>query len=662
MYVDSNANRKRCELGTRGLVVRPRRGGRLLAVAASLALAMGLVVAVPATWASASGITLPMAMTGDGTHVIVVQNTGRVVNYWTDNGLWQGPGGTGGNARPDSPVAVDAAHADVVFIDPSGNVVDDTFASSTGWHGPTAIGGTARAGSPIAISADGTHVVFVDPSGRVVNDWFADGAWQGPSAIGGTVRADSPITINDDATLVSFIDNAGHVAVDTRLPGGWQGPTAIGGAPRAESALAAGNDGAVVAFFDTSGRVVSDRLSNGVWQGPAVLGGTGRADSPLVLNGAPDRAYFVDPSGQVVNDWVANGAWTGPSAVGGTAAADSTMATVDATNMVVFVDTTGNLAIDWVSGGNWNGPGPLKTITPNFRGVNWADPGDNFSTKVQYVSGLGPGDTYDSAAAVANQVIGQLYSKTGANTVRMPVNEPTVAQYWTTYTGAIDTALSRGNVVLAYWTPAYTYGAPPDMTKFYAMWDKVVTSYATNPHALFEVINEPHGQPNTTLSNMYNDWLTRYPQVPRQRVILDGNNTATDPSVVGADSRLNGTRIAIHDYTWFDQPDVESEAGWSAQVAEMVTPYANRTLVTEWGAPMTSGLDYLTSTPGNKNIDYVRGVSSELRNAGVGSLYWPGFRIGDGFSMTRDTGTDPTITLTVNNPSGLSLLRHAWGY
>jgi hypothetical protein len=654
-------------MGTRRFVMGGRRGGRrrparLTAVAASLALAALAAVAVAAGPASAEPITLPMAMTGDGTHLIAVQNTGRVVNYWIDTGLWQGPGGTGGTARSDSPVAVDAAHANVVFIDASGNVVDDTFSTSTGWVGPTAIGGKARAGSPIAISADGTHVVFVDSSGRVTNDWFADGAWQGPSALPGTVRADSPITINDDATMVAYIDNTSHVAVDTQLPGIWQGTTVLGGTPRAESALAASNNGQVVAFFDTSGRVVDDWLSNGAWAGPAVMGGTGRADSPLVLNGAPNRAFFVDTSGRVVNDWIAaSGAWAGPSGVGGTAAADSTMATVDGINMVVFVDPTGNLAIDWSSGG-WHGPGALKTITTGFRGLNWADPGDNFSSGVRHVSGLSASDTYDSAAAVADQVVSQLYAKTGANTLRMPVNEPTVAQFWSTYTGAIDTALSKGNVILAYWTPAYTYGAPPDMAKFYAMWDKVVAKYTSSPHALFEVINEPHGQSNTTLANMYDDWLTRYPGVPRQRVILDGNNTATDPSVVGADSRLNGTRIAIHDYTWFDQPDVESEAGWSAQLAEMVTPYANRTLMTEWGAPMTSGLDYLTSTPGNKNIDYVRGVSTELRSTGVGGVYWPGFRDGDGFSMLGNTSTAPTITLTVNNPSGLSLLRHAWGF
>ena len=52
---------------------------------------------------------------------------------------------------------------------------------------------------------------------------------------------------------------------------------------------------------------------------------------------------------------------------------------------------------------------------------------------------------------MADRVVGQLYSITGANTVRMPINEPTVSSYWGTYTGAIDTALTKGNVILAYW-------------------------------------------------------------------------------------------------------------------------------------------------------------------------------------------------------------------
>jgi hypothetical protein len=88
-------------------------------------------------------------------------------------------------------------------------------------------------------------------------------------------------------------------------------------------------------------------------------------------------------------------------------------------------------------------PSPAHAATSQFRGVNWADTRDNFVKGVLYVSGLSASDTYSSAATVANQVVGQLYSITGANTVRMPVNEPTVSGYWGTYTGAIEPRSAR---------------------------------------------------------------------------------------------------------------------------------------------------------------------------------------------------------------------------
>jgi len=162
--------------------------------------------------------------------------------------------------------------------------------------------------------------------------------------------------------------------------------------------------------------------------------------------------------------------------------------------------------------------------TSQFRGVNWADERDNFVNGVLYVSGLGASDTYSSAATVADRVVGQMYSITGADTVRMPINEPTVAGYWDTYTGAIDTALAKGKVILAYW--AYSGGEPTSTTAFYQMWDEVVAKYGGNPNAYFEVINEPYGYSAASLDNTYDDWLTRYASVPRGRVIVDGTGDA----------------------------------------------------------------------------------------------------------------------------------------
>jgi hypothetical protein len=303
--------------------------------------------------------------------------------------------------------------------------------------------------------------------------------------------------------------------------------------------------------------------------------------------------------------------------------------------------------------------------TNEFRGVNWADQRDNFVNGVLYVSGLSASDTYASASATAGQVVGQMYSITGANTVRMPINEPTVATYWSTYTGAIDTALTKGKVILAYW--AYTGGKPPNTNSFNQMWDTVVAKYGANPNAYFEVINEPYGYGTGDLDNFYNSWLTRYSNIPRSRVILDGAGDAQNVPAVGNDSRLNGTMLAVHDYSFF--AGYVDETQWANHIASYIGGFADRTIATEWGGPMSPGskngvhydtIDY--SIPSRTLFPaYVRGVSSELRTLGMGSVYWPGLRDGDWYSMTTRTGTGSATKLSLVNPSGLARLQYAWG-
>ena len=306
-------------------------------------------------------------------------------------------------------------------------------------------------------------------------------------------------------------------------------------------------------------------------------------------------------------------------------------------------------------------PQQARASTAGFRGVNWADTRDNFVNGVLYPSGLTAADTHSSAAATADQVVGQLFSITGANTVRMPINEPTVAGYWSTYTGAIDTALGKGKVILAYW--AYTGGKPPDTARFQQMWDTVVAKYGSNPNAYFEVINEPYAYSAGDLNNFYNAWLARYPNVPRGRVILDGTGDAQNVPAVGGDHRLDGTLLAVHDYSFF--AGYESETEWADHIGGYIGAYADRTIATEWGGPMSPGskngvhyntIDYSIPS-GSFFADYIRGVSAKLRSLGMGSVYWPGLRDGDWYSMTTKSGTQ----LTPTPPTGLTRLRYAWG-
>jgi hypothetical protein len=155
--------------------------------------------------------------------------------------------------------------------------------------------------------------------------------------------------------------------------------------------------------------------------------------------------------------------------------------------------------------------------------------------------------------------------------------------------------------------------------------------------------------------------------VPRGRVILDGTGDAQNAASVGNDSRLNNTLIGIHDYSFFANYTTESQ--WAAHLAGEIGSFASRVVVTEWGAPMSPGtkngvyynkIDY---TVPNTNFfdDYVRGESSEMRSLGVGSVYWPGLRDGDWYSMTSKTGSGANIQLSLVNASGLVRLQYAWG-
>ena len=65
-------------------------------------------------------------------------------------------------------------------------------------------------------------------------------------------------------------------------------------------------------------------------------------------------------------------------------------------------------------------------VTSQFRGVNWADKRDNFVSDVLVLSGLSLSDNHESAYAIADRIVGQFQEVLGTNSVRMPVNEPTI--------------------------------------------------------------------------------------------------------------------------------------------------------------------------------------------------------------------------------------------
>ena len=314
------------------------------------------------------------------------------------------------------------------------------------------------------------------------------------------------------------------------------------------------------------------------------------------------------------------------------------------------------------------GASQARATTNQFRGVNWADPGDNFQSGVIHVSGLSSSDTYASASATGTSVMTQFVSKLGANAVRMPINEATVSTYWGTYTGAIDAVLSKGIVVLCYWDSAKT-NKPPDMNAFWNMWKTVTDKYGGNANAYFEIFNEPNMYSTTDLISLYSSWLTQFPTVPKNRVILDGTGDAQNVPNIGSASALASCLLAVHDYSFFGSDTMTSASQWVSQFKGEVGNYSDRTVCTEWGGPMSPGskngvsygsLDY-SKSPTNYFEAYIQGMSSQLRAWNMGSFYWAGLKDGDWYSMTTKSGTGSATTLSVSNQSGLNQMQNAWG-
>ncbi|WP_295124847.1 RICIN domain-containing protein [uncultured Chitinophaga sp.] len=298
----------------------------------------------------------------------------------------------------------------------------------------------------------------------------------------------------------------------------------------------------------------------------------------------------------------------------------------------------------------------LPANTLGFKGLNWADPADNFKDGWVIPSGLASADNYATTKSKAGNII-SAFATRGANTVRLPINPPTVLEtWWPAYTAAIDTALGRGfKVILAYWEGSSSRnGLIDNTTQFWNMWQAVVTKYGGNNNVYFEIFNEPHGYSLTDLNNLYASWLNTYTSVPDERVLLDGAGYAQDVNGVGADSRLTGCLLSYHNYTWFDN-NKTTVGDWEAAVQSI--NYPTRTIITEFGIPMTNGKNYLGASGTDREIAYYQGITNRALARSIGTVYWPGLRDGDSYSLLTLSGT----TLTTNNASGLTRLQYAWG-
>jgi hypothetical protein len=301
------------------------------------------------------------------------------------------------------------------------------------------------------------------------------------------------------------------------------------------------------------------------------------------------------------------------------------------------------------------------TNTSQFKGVNWADSRDNYANDPVILSGLSTSDSYTTTYSKATAIISGFATNLNANTVRMPVNPYTVnGSYWNAYTGAIDGALAQGfNIILSYWegTGSAKDGLIDNTTSYWSMWQTVINKYGSNSQVYFEPMNEPYGYSQSAWANLAAQWIGTYPSIPKNRIFVSGTGYNDNVTSVCADSRLNGTYLSLHHYGFWNT----SVAGWVSDFQNRIGSCASRTVVDEWGAPMTTGLNYNGAVNGNYFIAYVQADAATIRSLGMGSVYWPGLRNADSYSMETLNGSGTALSLTNNNASGVSCLQYAYG-
>jgi hypothetical protein len=314
-------------------------------------------------------------------------------------------------------------------------------------------------------------------------------------------------------------------------------------------------------------------------------------------------------------------------------------------------------------------PSAAHAATNQFHGVNWADPNDNFVTGNLVPVGLSTSDSYATTYTKATAIL-KGFQALGANTVRMPFNAATVSgSWWGSYTAAWDAASALGmNVVVAPWLQNGVIG---NTTAFYNMWDVVINKYSGNSHFYFDIMNEPWGYSAGDEDNVAAAWVAHYSSLPKGRIMVPGAYSDQNLCTVGADSRLNGTLLSIHDYTLGGETH-STEAAWITSINANICGYASRAVFTEFGVPMNTGVNYDGPKDGTNNVSYLYAITDNARNLGIGTIIWvgvkqasasqgPGPCFNASCAITSLNGSGTNLSLSINNQSGVDRLQYGWG-
>ncbi|MEU6073891.1 RICIN domain-containing protein [Micromonospora sp. NPDC047074] len=311
---------------------------------------------------------------------------------------------------------------------------------------------------------------------------------------------------------------------------------------------------------------------------------------------------------------------------------------------------------------------PATAATNQFRGMNWAVLGDNFSTGPLVVQGLNSSDSNATVRAKANALYDDMASTMGVNTVRLPINTHTVGTtWWDAYRGAIDAATARGfKVILAYWEDgAASGGRITNLAAWNTMWSTVTHTYGSNTNVYFEPMNEPHGYSSTEWRNVAADWLSYHYSAVPGRVLIGGTGYSQDLRDVCNDTRFNSTLLSFHHYAFFYSPMTYD--AFLSHIQTRLGNCASRAVATEFGALMDNGLDYADAGSTDNFVRHIRAMAQVMRDNRMGGTYWPalGGKPGssgyDAYSMFSLSGSGTNLDLTVRNTSGADRIRYGWG-
>lgn len=307
--------------------------------------------------------------------------------------------------------------------------------------------------------------------------------------------------------------------------------------------------------------------------------------------------------------------------------------------------------------------------TSQFRGVNWAMPGDNFTTGRLVIEGLNVNDSYSTVYQKASAVYQGMEATMAINTVRLPINTVTIADgWWNNYRAAIDAATDRGfKVILAYWEDgAASGGRITNTAAWNTMWSAVTYAYGNNNLVYFEPMNEPHGYNSSEWRDVAANWLSYHYSAQPDHVLIDGIGYAQDVTDLCNDSRFSNTLLALHHYTFFYGE--KDYWGWRNHFEARQSSCYDRVVVTEFGAAMATGLNYMTTDYSDNFVAYLRALTGSMHDRRIGSVYWPALggklvegRSFDYYSMFGLSGSNTDLCLNFRNQSGAQRVMFGWG-